>query len=345
MSPVGQQENRVRATFPTPWWMGGRDLSRQWCRMNEFDDEVLERLVRRHLPDAPGIGFESIRTGKFNKSFFVQAGEQDLVLRIAPSQDAVLLFYERDMMRQEPQIHQLLRDQTSVPMASILAYDDSHSEVPHHFMIMERLPGVPLTEAPGAPMDSVLHKVGEHLAQAHAQEAEHYGYIGAHRPMPPQPSWTDAFVMMWRKLVEDIAGVGFYDQDEQRFVLDLLDRYISVFERPVPSRLLHMDIWHQNILVDPDSGAVTGIVDWDRALWGDTEIEFAVLDYCGISEPAFWEGYGSTRDASDEARVRQLFYLAYEVQKYIVIQAGRFGDRASAGQYKAQSLAMLRQLA
>ncbi|WP_256973118.1 aminoglycoside phosphotransferase family protein [Nostoc sp. T09] len=60
-------------------------------------------------------------------------------------------------------------------------------------------------------------------------------------------------------------------------------------------RLLHMDVWFQNILVD-SAGNVTGLVDFDRALWGDPEIEFAVLDYCGISEPAFWRGYGRERD-------------------------------------------------
>ena len=312
--------------------------------MNEFDGKVLERLVRRHCPGFDGMRFEPIRTGKFNTSFFVGAGGRDLVLRIAPSRETALLFYERDMMRQEPDIHRQLRAHTSVPVAAILAYDDSHDDVPHDYVLMERLPGVPLTEAPGAAMDRVLRTVGEHLAQTHAQRADTYGYIGAHRPMEPQPSWSEAFALMWRQLVEDIAGVGCYDRDEQRFVLELLDGYRDAFERPVPSCLLHMDIWHQNILVDPDSGAVTGIVDWDRALWGDPEIEFAVLDYCGISEPAFWEGYGSVRDTSDEARIRQLFYLAYEVQKYIVIRAGRSGDRDSARQYKAQSLAMMRQL-
>jgi fructosamine-3-kinase len=96
-----------------------------------------------------------------------------------------------------------------------------------------------------------------------------------------------------------------------------------------------MDIWHQNILVD-ERGTVTGIVDWDRALWGDPEIEFAVLDYCGISEPAFWEGYGQPRDWSPEAQVRQVFYLLYELQKYIVIRHGRSHDPASARQYKKQ---------
>lgn len=162
--------------------------------MNEFDDEVLERLVRRHCPQASRLSLERIRTGKFNTSFFVQAGEQNLVLRIAPSQNAVLLFYERNMMRQELPIHQLLQPRTSVRVASIVMYDDSHSEIPHDHMIMERLPGVPLTEAPGAPMDNVLRTVGENLAQAHAQEAEQFGYIGAQWPMPPQPccgSWRN----------------------------------------------------------------------------------------------------------------------------------------------------------
>ena len=104
-----------------------------------------------------------------------------------------------------------------------------------------------------------------------------------------------------------------------------------------------MDIWHQNILVD-DAGRVTGIVDWDRGLWGDPEIEFAVLDYCGISEPAFWEGYGKKRDESPEAMVRQRFYLLYELQKYIVIRAGRNRDYAGAQRYKRQSLALAQDL-
>jgi len=57
----------------------------------------------------------------------------------------------------------------------------------------------------------------------------------------------------------------------------------------VPASLLHLDAWAQNILVD-EAGNVTGLVDLDRALWGDPGIEFAVLDYCGISEPVFWRG-------------------------------------------------------
>jgi fructosamine-3-kinase len=100
-----------------------------------------------------------------------------------------------------------------------------------------------------------------------------------------------------------------------------------------------MDVWSQNILVD-ETGRVTGLVDLDRALWGDPEIEFAVLDYCGISEPAFWRGYGRPRDTSFSAQIRARFYLLYEVQKYIVIRIWRRNDPARARDYKRQSLAL-----
>ena len=86
------------------------------------------------------------------------------------------------------------------------------------------------------------------------------------------------------------------------------------------------------------------MLDWDRALWGDPEIEFAVLDYCGISEPAFWEGYGSQRDNSREACIRRTFYLLYEVQKYILIRLVRSKSPTAADGFRRQSLQLAERL-
>jgi len=310
--------------------------------METFAVEQLEATVRRHLPQVVGpFDFRPIPTGKFNTSFFVSADGQEWVLRIAPARDAVFCFYERDMMRQEPELHARLLAETEVPVARIIAFDDSLAVVPRDYLIMERLPGRPLTEAQGVDGQAVLHQVGACLAQTHRLRASQYGYLGAHRPMDPQAGWCDAFVIMWHKLLDDVAGVGHYDRQEHDLMSDLLEKYRGCFDREVPACLLHMDVWHQNILVDED-GTVTGLVDWDRALWGDPEIEFAVLDYCGLSEPAFWEGYGQRRDTSPEAQVRRVFYLLYELQKYIVIRHGRNGDPSAARQYKQQVMDVVR---
>jgi len=311
-----------------------------------MDFDNVRQAVASHLNGEPeSLAFEPIRTGKFNTSYFVRADGGEYVVRIAPDPDAVFLFYEREMMRQEPELHRTIRERTSIPAAEIIAFDDSRSAIPRDFLLMRRLPGMPMTEAHHLSADQhadVLRQVGVHLAELHQIQADEYGYLGAHRPMDPQPRWWPAFRIMWGKLLDDVVGVGWYDAGERQGMADLLDQHREHFDRHVASRLLHMDIWHQNILVD-DAGCVTGLVDWDRALWGDVEIEFAVLDYCGISQPPFWDGYGKPRDSSHSAQIRQVFYLLYELQKYIVIRQGRGHDSASAESYKRQTMSIVRQ--
>ena len=311
-----------------------------------FPHDLLARLVAAHLPVKPErLVFEPIRTGKHNTSYYIDYGHEEWVLRISPPDEAGFLFYEKRMMAQEPKLHALLRAETTVPVAEILAYDDSRNLLDRDYLLMERLPGQPLTEVrlTAELMDWVLEQVGVYLAQMHSLVADGYGYLGAHHPMEPQPTWREAFAIMWNKLLDDVVACGGYTPDEANGLRQLLESYRTHFDRMVPASLLHMDVWSQNILVD-GAGRVTGLVDLDRALWGDPEIEFAVLDYCGISEPAFWRGYGDARDRSVPAQIRARFYLLYEVQKYIVIRMWRRDDPAQAMQYKAQSFALARPL-
>jgi fructosamine-3-kinase len=217
---------------------------------------------------------------------------------------------------------------------------------------MTALPGTPLSEVTGftsLQFQRAFEQVGEYLRQLHTLTATEclgvnaYGYLGAHHPMEPQPTWADAFRVMWNKLLDDVVACGSYTREEAKAMRDLLDLYLEHFDHAVTSRLLHMDVWSQNILVD-GAGNVTGLVDFDRALWGDLEIEFAVLDYCGISQPAFWKGYSAVRDESPSALIRRQFYLLYEVQKYIPIRIWRRNNPVSAARYKQQSFALAAQL-
>jgi len=303
--------------------------------------DTLKALVAEHLPEARrGVTFQPIRTGKFNRSYYVTTSGGQYVLRIAPPPGTVLLFYERDMMRQEPRVHEAVLEHAAAPVPRIIAFDDSRKHIDRMFLIMERMPGTALSEVWAADYDRVLHQVGSCLARVHAIQGDKYGYVGPHKPMEPQETWCDAFRIMWSKLVADIEATGHYSREEGEALRRLLDRHLEYFKRDVPACLLHMDIWSQNLLVDSKSN-LTAIVDWDRALWGDPEIEFAVLDYCGISEPAFWKGYGVDRDTSSAARLRGVFYFLYELQKYIVIRHGRNRDPARAASYKRNTFAVL----
>jgi len=322
--------------------------------------EQLRQLISSQIAVSPSqISLHLCPTGKFNTTYFVEiaGSHSQLVLRVAPPDDrSQMLFYEHRMMRQEPFLHRLITSATDIPVPIIHCFRPKAPFIGRDCLLMSRLPGSPLSSQPRLPrrrLEALFGKVGECLKMIHSLHHHSYGYIrfaedgsplvDDYQPMNPQTEWVSAFVVMWNCLLDDIVRCDGYSAEEANFMRRLLDRHIKCFHRKVPASLLHMDVWAQNILTDA-AGNLTGLLDWDRALWGDPEIEFAVLDYCGISEPAFWEGYGAERDTSPEAAIRRAFYLLYEIQKYIFIRRVRGRNPAEADRYRQHSLRMAQML-
>lgn len=302
----------------------------------QLDQAKLAELVAARFPlEGRELSFRRIPSGKFNRSYYVDLDGQRMVLRVAPLPGTPVLFYEKDMMRQEPLVHQIVRERTDCPVAAVLATDFSRKRILSDYLFMERLPGLAASDLPvGRSMwERVLEQLGRCLRQVHEITGDRYGYVGPHRPMEPQDNWVDAFRIMWSKLVQQLVGMEAYTREQGDWLVGALEKRLRFFDPNVPASLLHMDVWSQNILLD-ESGKFTGLVDWDRALWGDPEIEYAVLDYCGISEPAFWRGYGRQRDTSAAARIRHHFYFLYEHQKYILIRGLRNGRWEAAMRYR-----------
>ena len=314
----------------------------------ENDLAALARAAAAHLETgADGLRLRRCATGKYNTTWFVEGADRPLVLRVAPPDIREQnLFYEHRMMRQEPGIHRAILEGGGAPVPEILAADFSRGLLDRDFLLMERMPGTPLSEATGIgrrELDRLLGELGQALRRVHGFHARRYGYLGEHEPAPAADNWTGAFTVIWDYLLTDISGCGGYSLAEADALRRLLDSHLDKFTRSEPSSLLHMDVWAQNIMTGP-GGELLGLLDWDRALWGDVEIEFAVLDYCGISEPSFWEGYGGVRENDSNAQVRQAFYLLYELQKYIFIRRVRGGNPELAASYRRQSLQLAGQL-
>jgi len=303
------------------------------------------KLIEPHLGPGPWR-IERFGAGKFSETFAVDGDDGRYVLRIAPPDDVLQLFYEYRMMRQEPGIHERLLAETSVPAPPILAYDFSRELIDRDYLIMPRFDGEPLSRAGlgRAERDRAMRQWGRYVAQIHSltDPANRFGYLGEHACMEPQPSWAEAFAVMYRKELDDIVACGVYDAATADSAMRLLERHIDAFTHCTQSRLLHGDLWVTNLLVRPD-GEVTGVLDFDRACWGDVEWDLAIAEYCGVTTPAFWEGYGSRIETHrGEAAVRRLFYLLYEHQKYIVISVSqRRNDPAGARRYAAESLAAM----
>jgi aminoglycoside phosphotransferase (APT) family kinase protein len=284
--------------------------------------------------------------GKFSETFAVTAGGGAYVLRIAPPDSLLQLFYELRMMRQEPGIHARLRAETTVPVPEIVAHDFTRARVDRDYLIMPRIPGRPLSEAELAPAAAAraLEEWGRHVAAIHqlTDLEGRFGYLGEHRCMAPQPTWAEAFRTMYRKELDDVVACGVVEAGQADDAMALLEDHIDLFGHCAESRLLHGDLWVTNLLVE-DNGRVTGVLDFDRACWGDIEWDLAIADYCGVTAPPFLAGYGATLDRhSGDAAIRRMFYLLYEHLKYVVISIStRRNDPPRARRYASECLAIM----
>ena len=282
----------------------------------------------------------------FSETFSVDGPDGRYVLRVAPPDSVRQLFYEYRMMRQEPRIHARLLAETPVPVPPIIARDFSRSLIDRDYLLMPRLDGRPLSEAPlsDSSRDSAMRQWGRHVAQIHGltDPSGRFGYLGEHQCMESQATWREAFAMMYRKELDDIVACGVYDRATADRGIALLEANLDRFEHCRASCLMHGDLWVTNLMVAPD-GRVTGVIDFDRACWGDVEWDLAIAEYCGVTRPPFWEGYGTqVQTHAGDAAVRRLFYLLYEHQKYIVISMSRRrNDPAGAKRYAAESLAAM----
>ncbi|MGM0532559.1 MAG: phosphotransferase family protein [Bacteroidota bacterium] len=287
--------------------------------------------------------------GRFSETFYIKDEKEDeYIMRVAPSDALLQLFYEYRMMRQEPEIHERLLNETNVPVPRIIAHDFSRTRIDRDYLIMNKLPGEPLSETSlsNKAFKRAFKEWGEYVRQIHSvtEPNNRFGYVGAHHPMEPRDTWKEAFRIMYRKLLDDIRQQEIYDAETYNMAVQLLEDNLEVFSHCETSCLCHGDLWVTNLLVD-ETGKVNGLIDFDRACWGDIEWDLAIAEYCGVTRPPFWEGYGQRIDThTGDANIRRLFYLLYEHQKYIIIALSeRRNDPEGAKRYAREAIDIMRQ--
>ena len=104
------------------------------------------------------------------------------------------------------------------------------------------------------------------------------------------------------------APTGLYSEEERADARAVLTDGADILDKITTPKLAHCDLWFGNILVTRDeTPAFAAIIDADRAMWGDPEIDFSSIPWTKES-PAFWEGYGTALPMADDNRIRRCIY-------------------------------------
>jgi aminoglycoside phosphotransferase (APT) family kinase protein len=255
--------------------------------------------------------FHELTDGFFNAAYAIDLADgMRCVLKVAPPESVTVLRYERDIMYAEVEVMRLVRRRTSMPVPEVYHFDTSRRLLGSPFMLMEFLPGTPLDKLrPSLSPDqrrSIDRETGAYLRQMNEIAGPSFGYSAPSAAR--HQSWDAAFLSM-------LDGV-LADGEAMRVALPLpyaelrrrAARHVADLAEVSTPQLLHWDLWDGNIFVDPATGRISGVIDFERALWGDPLMEF---QFRTLAEPpGFSEGYGRTMlDTPSQQRRRVLYNL------------------------------------
>ncbi len=279
----------------------------------ELNTDLAAAIVTCHFGSAARLDlFEELKDGFFNAAALLELRDgTKMVLKAAPPDEVRVLRYERDILRAEVESMRRVRAETSVPVPEILAHDTTRSLLASDFFIMTFLPGIPFNKVrrtfSSDAQAAVDREMGRLTCEISALTNNVFGYWS--QPAPVGTSWRDTFSNMVKWVLQDglDAGVDLkidYAEIERR----MSAHYACLDEIEIP-RLVHWDLWDGNIFVDPTSGQITGLIDFERVMWADPLIEgiFANLD--PNSQAVL--GFGSKILSSPASQMRRLLYNIY----------------------------------
>ncbi len=274
-----------------------------------LDEPALHRVLAvSGIDPATVTGWAELTEGTFNTAYRIRTSGGGLVLKVAPSPDAPRLTYERDLMRTETAFYRAAQGHAVVP--EVVHADFTRTAVASDFLLMTEIPGDNLAARGGsltAPALAALRtELGQVVAGLHEVTGGGFGY--------PQlglaPTWREGFLSMVDAVLADAARFGVALPVPAERVAELMRKHADLLdevERPV---LVHFDLWDGNVMVD--DGRVTGLVDGERAFWGDPLAELVSPALFGDIETdlGFLAGYGAAPFTSG-ARLRLAMYRGY----------------------------------
>jgi aminoglycoside phosphotransferase (APT) family kinase protein len=277
------------------------------------DIAVARRMVAAAFgSDAAIRSYRELRDGYFNAAYQIDLHDgRRVVLKVAPPPDVAVLRYERGIMGTEVEVLRRVARETSVPVPEVYYFDQSHTLLDSDYYLMAFVPGEAyhkLREQYGKETRTAIDTaIGAYLAQINAIQGAFFGYMAL--PVQRFGTWRQAFLGMFDDLLADGQARHVALPLDYAALRAQVEAAAPVLDEVQTPQLVHWDLWDGNIFVDPPSGRITGIIDFERALWGDPLMEF---QYHTLKlAPAFEQGYGRSLLAAPTTTARRTLYNLY----------------------------------
>ncbi|NNH06737.1 phosphotransferase family protein [Cellulomonas fimi] len=300
-------------------------------------DVPLDALRTVLAPLGTVVSAERLTGGMFATSYRVVLDDGvRVIVKTAPTATEKLLTYELDLVRSEAHVYRLAEQHPQLLMPRVLLTDETRSVLPSDALVVSHLDGVPLTDAGFGPADTdpraarAEHELGAYMARLHTApglawaraltptDGEHdrpFGYPNAASGLVGR-TWTETFTAMVDAVLDDAPRWGV--ELPADLVRSAVARHRSALADVTQPALVHTDLWAGNLFVDAATGEIVGVIDPERAFWGDPlhEVVGADCHNTGPVNPRVLAGYASVVPGgldvtSPSARTRLALYRTF----------------------------------
>jgi hypothetical protein len=230
------------------------------------------------------------------------------ILKIAPKQDILIMSYEINIMFSEVDSMRYIGENTDIPLAKILYYDNSLEICESPYFFMSVLEGQSYNALMDSLTDSEKEEIEESLGKYNAQinqlVGEKFGYYG--QPQKQGYNWFLVFKSMLEDVYADGEKLNISMGINKKELFEKLEEDKEIFQEVTTPKLVHWDLWAGNVFVK--NGKITGLIDFERCLYGDELLEFGFRTFARNDH--FLKGYGIT-EFTDKQKRRILWYDIY----------------------------------
>jgi aminoglycoside phosphotransferase (APT) family kinase protein len=254
---------------------------------------------------------ELLPEGGYNAVYelFLADGRR-VALKIAPPPDVVVMRYERNLMSAELAAMRIATD-LGQPVPAVLWHDTTATRVASELFIMEWCPGTAMKalrpHLSTAEQQHVDAQIAGFLRTLHSVTADGFGLFAAGSARFER--WSDAFIDLYDMLLADAADLSIPLPRPYAELALIPRRHVEELDLVTRPSFVHWDMWDQNTFVDPTTLQVTGLIDYERAMWADPlmEVNFVLKG----NDDAFMAAYGTPLLAEEAGRTRRALYDLY----------------------------------
>ncbi|XOV87786.1 MAG: phosphotransferase family protein [Pseudomonadota bacterium] len=273
----------------------------------------IQRAADHLLGGLPVSAVTEMKDGWFNRTFHLvlDGGKLHRVLKVGPPETAEVMRYEEGILKAEVGAMRLVASNPHIPVPGNLAEDFSRSVLPFDYYFMDFFDG-PTWQSRRATLgeaenNRLASELGFITARINGFTGDSFGYFSGNQNCE---NWFEAFYVMCDNLFLDAERYRVGLDIGRRVLLDKLTEYRQIFAEVEVPQLVHWDLWQGNVFLSATGEPhITGVIDFERALWGDPLMEVALVSPAGARH--FLAGYGQDLFASREARLRRVFYNIY----------------------------------